>query len=286
MVWSTAIAAQELPDLNAVWDSDEPTVFIEGVTLHYYGKLNPVGQKKVEATLQQATQTITRLKIASPGGAATPSIAISEALHMRDMEIVVVGKGCGSSCANYLFTPARNKTISSGSLIMWHQSCPENFPDKDAHYWERLLREKYESGNDPGFKFSIKDVDQITDPEEKRKKLDAIFKDMAELAVEETASFKAGHHRIFDGSGIDERIVCMADHVNLPKTGYAYTMSVRDMARFGVCNVDAPIDYAEKAAETLRNSEIRNNSGVIRLSDYPNFKPRYPVARCSTQAPD
>lgn len=85
------------------------------------------------------------------------------------------------------------------------------------------------------------------------------------------------HIAFFEGQRIDARIVCLGDYIALPKSaGYAYTLSVADMARFGVCGVTAPDDYAARVAMVLREREKSDVAGMIRLADYPAFEPRFP----------
>ena len=46
-------------------------------------------------------------------------------IHERDID-VVVDNWCFSSCANYIFTAAKNKTIKAGAIVGWHGSGTAN----------------------------------------------------------------------------------------------------------------------------------------------------------------
>ena len=276
-------------DLNAVWDASPATMFVRGDTLHYYGKLDDSAVEPLARLLEQAPTSLAQLRIASPGGHALGSIAIAEMIHARDLEVVVVGKGCGSASANYVFTPARRKSLSPGSMVVWHYSCPSSILDDPVWMREQLLR-KFGT---PSFDFSYeKNGHPVTDPEELRQEFEAQLDDYVGQLTAYVRELRAGHQRIFEGTGIDDRIICLTDHLDLPdvseqEVGHSYTLPVEDMARFGVCGVSAPDDYAERSEALIQSREdLRGLLGVVRLAEHPEFQPRYPADYCDRPATD
>lgn len=286
-VLGAARAGEPSPDLEALWNASPATMFIEGDTLHYYGELREVDVAPLGRLLAQAPAGLSRLRIASPGGDSLASIAIGRMIQARALEIVVVGRGCGSGCANYVFTPAGKKTISPGSIVMWHYSCPSSMPGS-----RRAIRRQLASSfGTPNFTFSSEDNGvPVTDPTELRRHFDARLDELVDTTHGFIAAYRAGHRDIYAGTGVDDRIICLADHMKLPDpprdmAGYGYTLSVADMERFGVCGVSAPPDYIERTGALIRaDPALGAGFGVVRLADHPRFRPRHAPGHCARQA--
>lgn len=60
-----------------------------------------------------------RIVIDSEGGDAEAGLRIGEKLVQADVE-VVVNRYCFSSCANYVFVPARSKRLNEGAVLGFH----------------------------------------------------------------------------------------------------------------------------------------------------------------------
>lgn len=275
-------ASTDVPD----WGITPAQVYVEGDSVHLYGSLDRDAALRLRQLLDEAAPTVTRLVIASNGGDALWSVMAAEAVHARNMEVVVAGKGCGSSCANYLFTPARKKTLSPGAMVLWHYSCPTSYSE-DPAWWRTWLAGNYGQAlkiEPPG------EGEPAPDPAQVRQQFEAELDTHAQRFAGMAAQVKAGHMRIFAGSGIDERIMCLADHLALPPVpegtiGYSYTLPVADMARFGVCNVSAPDDYVERTEAFFRSrQDLHGRFGVVRLSEHRLFKPRYGPGHCDGAA--
>lgn len=264
------------------WQSDTPQVFADGTRLHYYGALNETGVEKLRAVFETAPE-IREVHIASPGGDLAASIEVGEQIHTRGIEVVVVGIGCFSGCANYVFTPAVRRRIAPESLVMWHYSCPARIPLSRRAIARRLKR----SYGTAAVNFSAgKTQDGTDDPRALREAFDRNFERMVDSTVANVRTVREGHQRIFQATGIDDRVICLTDHLVLPKVaprhiGYLYTLSPEDMARFGVCNVDARSDYAEWAARHIAGDDaLSEYAGVVRLADHPRFRP-HPARDCA-----
>lgn len=283
VIWTSASAEPaEQPTPEAHWLSDTPQVFTDNARLHYYGTLNEAGVGTLRAALETAPD-VREVHIASPGGHLDASIAIGEQIHSRGLAVVVVGAGCFSGCANYVFTPAVRRTISPGSLVMWHYSCPARIPDSRRSITRRMKR----SYGTAALGFSWSDEDgAVDDPQALRQAFDQNFDDLVDSYLANVRTVRAGHQRIFEPTGIDDRIICLTDHLRLPTVDarhvdYLYTLSPDDMARFGVCDVEARPDYAEWAARHIADDDgLSGYAGVVRLAEHPRFRPR-PARACA-----
>ena len=70
----------------------------------------------------EARKTVSNtVKIDSSGGTSAIGRKIGTWIHENDID-VVVENWCFSSCANYIFTAAKNKTIKANSIVGWHGS--------------------------------------------------------------------------------------------------------------------------------------------------------------------
>ena len=269
-IFSPVVGAQEKAPLFA---SDDPVVRAEGHTLHYVGLLNKRGLERLRPLLERHPD-LREIRISSSGGEAFPGMEIGQLVRARHLE-VVVDQRCNSACANFIFLPAPKKTILRNSIVFWHNACPQNV-DRDVDFSrvvsgdiDNLAGEIYLHGRklegEEKAAFLKKKSRQI------RKTMDGYFTEYAER-----------QQAFYAGEPYDSRIVCMGDYVTLPQgPGYAYTFSVKDMARFGVCNVQAEPDYAQQAPAILSASAQAGKGGVLQLADYPHFKPSYTGLPCA-----
>ncbi len=62
---------------------------------------------------------ITTIIVTSGGGDTLAALPIAETIQRRQLDIIVEGI-CASSCADYFFIAAHEKTVLPGSLVMWH----------------------------------------------------------------------------------------------------------------------------------------------------------------------
>jgi len=61
----------------------------------------------------------TLLKVHSPGGDSDEGILLGRFIHARQLDLEI-DRGCGSSCANYMFPAARHETIPPGAVLAYH----------------------------------------------------------------------------------------------------------------------------------------------------------------------
>ena len=108
--------------------TDYAQVSIQGDTLTFKGSMNAEGNKKLFRLYEEADVKPNRLLITSGGGDVMLGIELGYFVHKHQLD-VEVQKYCGSSCANYVFTAARQKILQRDSVLFWHGSSYQ--PDMD-----------------------------------------------------------------------------------------------------------------------------------------------------------
>jgi len=281
MASQAAIVGAPLPaNFQSAWNSEPAVVRTEGDTLHVYGKLSNEMLEPLRAQLAAAATPVRRMQIASVGGDALAGLAAGRLVRQYDLEVLVVPPACNSACANYIFLAASRKVISPGARVAWHNSCPTAAMG-DPEFMRMYLLDNFGTW----FRFrQVIDGAVVDDPD----RLRSAFESEIEVWVERFAEYGeqvwSAHRQFFAGTGMDERAICLGDHIDLPgeekrTDSYAYSLSVQDMERFGICNVDAPEDYAERTAEYFADGHA-DRAGVIHLEDYPGFKPMHGPGYC------
>ncbi len=256
--------------------SDAPMVEVRDAELRYVGKLNAIGVARLRESLLTHPQ-IDTLRIGSSGGNGLDGIEIAKLVHERRLQVIVEDR-CNSACANHIFAPAVRKTILPGAMVMWHNACPQNI---DAGYKGTDTIDG-KVGN-VGLEVLI-DGKKATDEQIKRMS-GRQRRQLNEKARDYFARYAVANDAFFSTqSGIDPRVTCLGDYLDLPGSdAYAYTLSVADMERFGVCDVQAPDDYPQQVIARLQIEGKTGRAGVIRLSDHPDFSPRFPAGGCSAR---
>ena len=89
---------------------------VDAVTLRFEG---PIETNDIDQFNDLIDDGITTIIVMSGGGDTLAALPIAEIIQRRQLNIIVDGI-CGSSCANYFFIAAHEKTVPPGSLVMWH----------------------------------------------------------------------------------------------------------------------------------------------------------------------
>ena len=100
-----------------------PTVDIsvDGSTVVIRGDMDIDFYERFLDAVRGKEDTIRTVHIDSGGGVTTEGIKLGEWMFERKVDVVVENL-CFSSCANYVFTAGKNKTIKSDSIVGWHGS--------------------------------------------------------------------------------------------------------------------------------------------------------------------
>ncbi len=204
--------------------AEEPTITIEGTTVIYLGKIS---EQNVELFLETVRgKKLTTLLIASSGGEINAGMMMGSWVFDNHID-VVVEKMCMSSCANYVFTAGRHKTINPGSIVAWHGSILQEFLMSDEDI--RVL--------------VIQTFDKL--PESEKEKMD--LQEMIRKSIEQMKEYRVESTRrqamFFKKIGVDES-VCLIGNEEYGAEDF-FILSVKDMERFGIRHVQAPNDYEQ-----------------------------------------
>jgi len=195
----------------------------EAVTVAYSGEISAAHNRQFFAAL---AGTPARLRITSGGGEVAAGIALGRWVHDHGLDVEVAGY-CLSSCANYVFPAGRRKVILPGAVVAWH-----------GNY--RHLKETGQWGGDVAHRMAAHGEDRATARRRAREQLDRL------VALERA---------FFARIGVNEYLCWIGKMPPFEVPDY-YSMSPRDMARFGVDGVTAPPDY-EATASSATGMDIR-----------------------------
>jgi hypothetical protein len=185
-----------------------------GDSVAYRGEINAEANQRFFA--QVARRPPRRLVIDSPGGEVEAGIALGRWVFAQGVDLVVEGE-CLSSCANYVFTAARRKTVQPGAVVGWHG----NYHHLEATgLWRDDVAARVARTGEAAA--------------------------TAEQAVRaQVARLVALEKEFFATVGVDERLCWIGKLPPFDVPNY-YTLSAADMARFGVFGVSLPGDYPAK----------------------------------------
>ena len=129
---NAALPSPEPSDTPAAaeeWDPDRlpppPEITFIGSTATYRGPLEVEYARDFLDRVARYGTAIKTLVIDSGGGDTLAGMDIGEWVHEHGVT-VVVDSVCFSSCANYIFTAAPNKTIREDAFVGWHGSEQQN----------------------------------------------------------------------------------------------------------------------------------------------------------------
>jgi len=202
--------------------AEEATIVVAGTTVIYGGKISDQGAGRFLDAV--SGKKVAELIIASSGGEVNAGMKMGEWVFDNHVD-VVVERMCISSCANYIFTAGRRKTINANSIVAWHGSLlqPSGMSDEDVR---TAVMESYRRL-----------------PESEQKKIDLqnmVIRTISQMR-EYRVSSTANQERFFRKIGVDEQICRIGNEKYGAKD--AFLLSVEDMARFGVRDVVAPDEY-------------------------------------------
>ena len=202
--------------------AEEPLITVEGTTITYVGKISvkSVG-RLLNAVKGNKFET---LVISSGGGEINAAMKMGSWVFDNNIDVVVDGV-CMSSCANYVFTAGRRKTIKNGSIVAWHGNALQ-----ESGMSEKDVRESV-----------IEAFNRLPESEKKKQNLEDLVRKSIEQMREYRAASKKRQAQFFAKIGVDE-YVCRIGNEKYRAQDF-YILSVEDMNRFGIHNVQAPENY-------------------------------------------
>lgn len=195
-----------------------------------------ITEENVRRLIEELDRAPTReLVIDSPGGVTGDGRDLGREVHRRGLTVRVEAR-CDSSCANYVFTAAARRIIGPEGLVVWHG----NSLQKDFRERRRCGRthSSFTGAPFPG-----------SSDEYARVRSMAVERD--ELAF-------------FASIGIDDYIARAGQE---PRFHGNFTMTVEDMAKFGVRNVTAPADYGTRDFCRVVNQRRGTDLHCIAVTD-------------------
>jgi hypothetical protein len=187
----------------------------EGV-VRYSGEITEEKNRSLFASV--ADRPVHRLVITSGGGSVQAGVALGRWVFENGLDVEVADH-CLSSCANYVFTAGHRKRIRPGAVVAWHGSYT-HLDRTDA--WP----------DDIAYRMRTYGEDADTARSNARRTVDRL------VALERA---------FFREIGVDG-FLCWVGKMPPHEAPDYYTLSVADMARFGVTGVVAPQPYPGPAA--------------------------------------
>lgn len=106
---------------------------LDSGTVFYRGEISKGSRRHLLRYLNAATKT---LVVTSEGGSPDEGMLMAEELRRRNIRLVV-DKYCMSSCANYLFLAAPQKSVKPGSLVGFHGGPLGSLSEEKERQFER-----------------------------------------------------------------------------------------------------------------------------------------------------
>jgi hypothetical protein len=189
-----------------------PTIERNGSAVYFSGDITHRGVDALDAAI--AVAPTTELHIRSGGGGITAGHRMGRLVRQHKLA-VVVDQYCYSSCANYVFTAGARRIIPEGAVVVWHG----NTLQKDWREFDQCGRT----------------VSSFTGVPMSPEAVAARRASAADLVRERVADLE-----FFRDIGVDDYIARVGQE---PRFFGNFTLSVADMARFGVTGVEAPPGY-------------------------------------------
>ncbi len=167
--------------------------------LYYFGALSEESNKQTFQLYNSAKIKPKRLIIFSNGGDVYIGMSLGEFVFNNQLD-VEVNRLCFSSCANYVFTAAKNKYLNPDSILGWHGSS-----------WQHDINKEVQKGEEWAVKWRKKEI--------------AFFKNInvnMQITINGFSQYKWRNY-------------IKAYVRGLPISGFNY--SVDDMKKFGVGNI-------------------------------------------------
>ena len=153
--------------------------------------------------------------IHSGGGNVYAGMDFGDMIQEHGLAVRVLGL-CASSCANYVFPAGTQKTILPGALVLWHGSL-----------LQRGLGRKFDWAAVEGW--HGRPLGWL-----ERWRWRRAQRERLRVGIER-------QNRFFERLGVDGRVTILGQE---QRCSCSWTLSVEDMAAFGIRNVSAPGDYA------------------------------------------
>ena len=100
---------------------EESGLWVDERELHLRGTISRSLIPEFEAAFAES-EDLERFLVESGGGDMETAMYLGALIHQAGLVVEVVGFGCLSSCANYLFPAGSARRIRPGAVVAWHGS--------------------------------------------------------------------------------------------------------------------------------------------------------------------
>jgi hypothetical protein len=199
----------------------EAVISLEGTKVTYSGVINDENMERFLETV--SGQEITMLVVSSSGGEVNAGMTLGEWVYERQVEVAVEGM-CMSSCANYVFTAGRGRTIGPGSIVAWHGKVYLDIDNAADEIRAAIMESR-----------SLMPEDEISSD------FELLVQEGIQRTMEYFERSQERQTRFFDMIGVDEYL-CSVGNEEYGAENF-FVLGVKDMAFFGLHHVQAPDDY-------------------------------------------
>lgn len=215
----TALSNATMADDTSPAQNKVPAKFLFAGNIGLYlGDIDETVNQFISAA---ADKKIDRLVITSRGGNVHYGILFGHWVYDNQVDVEVRSL-CMSSCANYIFTAARKKTIHPSSLVIWHGSAEQkNFLEKIKKYDEYLALSL--SG--------------------KASREQAEYLENEKLRYENSSRLLSEQRQFFKKISVNEYVTRLGQEP--VHSGNEWVATVAVMNKMNIQNISAPEGYAE-----------------------------------------
>ena len=191
-------------------------------------QITPRGIAELKKKYEGMSKKASWLYIESSGGDMVDAVALGEWIYANSLNVRVIGKGCFSSCANYVFSAGRKREIAKGAIVAWNGSA------LSVGYYAKLLDEAVSKTKKYYYEFCASNI--RFDSEGKvncQKDVDWNMKHATEEMIRKARADAVREKAFFDKIGVNPCIDVIGDYVEPRVKNYWY-LSGKDMAKFGL----------------------------------------------------
>jgi hypothetical protein len=227
----------EVPQIELVTQ-----VRLRGERIEYSGPITAEAVAGVFDVYQSAQPKPTLLLIQSQGGSADAGMRLGAWMRNHDLD-VAVDTFCFSTCANYVFTAGRMKTLAPHASLMWHGGVTQQLPLEEI---EGVLDQTLADMDAP-------DREELLRRRSRAELIQQLQDSVDVLIARETAFFRK--------IGVDQRITILGhlyERELLQGEGYymGWDYSLQDLAKLGVGNIRVKDDAAWEPLFPIRSGQI------------------------------
>jgi len=184
---------------------------VRGDSITYRGSINRESNERLFEVVEIADQFPATLVITSKGGETLAGIELGQWVFRNSLNVTVT-EYCVSSCANYIFTAGKVKTLNPEAAVVWHGGAlQEEWNAPCSGVPKDLLNEGLHCA----------EVEQIQ--------------------AEKLEEFKTAEEQFFAEIGVDQRITVLGQDPEYDCRGGTSSLgwyySINDLERLGVKNI-------------------------------------------------